>query len=173
MTAASNDLRRDRGGSPLDDVDRVLVETLAADARLANNRLADRAGVAPSTALARIRALLARGVLRGFHADIDPAAVGRSVQALIAVRLRSHDRRQIEAFATTVPRLPEVLQSFHVAGADDYLLHVAVPSAECLRDWILDHLTTHPAVAHSQTSLVFAHVRGHVGPLPPRRRRSR
>ncbi len=152
--------------TPLDDVDRTLVATLVQDARLANNRVAERAGVAASTALARIRSLRERGVLRGFHADVDPAAVDRSVQAVLAVRLRAHDRRQIEAFASSVPRLPEVLQSFHLGGADDYLLHVAVPSAEYLRDWVLDHLTTHPAVAHSRTSLVFEHRRGHHGPLP-------
>lgn len=167
MRSSPQDLRRPVG-SALDPVDAVLVEALALDARLANNRLAARAGVAPSTALARVRALVQRGVLRGFHADVDPAAVGRAVQAVIAVRLRSHDRRHIDAFARSIPQLPEVVQSFHVAGADDYLLHVAVPSAEYLRDWILDHLTTHPAVAHSQTSLVFAHERGHAGPLPAR-----
>ena len=155
---------------PLDEVDAALVAGLVADARLANNRLADHAGVAPSTALTRVRALQERGVLRGFHADVDPSAVGRGVQALVAVRLRSHDRRQIDAFASAVPRLPEVLQSFHVAGADDYLLHVAVANAEDLRDWILDTLTTHPAVAHSQTTFVFGHERGHVGPLPVRRK---
>ena len=151
---------------PLDTVDQSLLAALVGDARLANNRLAARAGVAPSTALTRVRALQERGVVRGFRAEVDPAAVGRPVQAMVAVRLRTHDRRQIDAFASTITRLPEVLQSFHLAGADDYLLHVAVPSAEYLRDWILDHLTTHPAVAHSQTSLVFGHEHGHVGPLP-------
>lgn len=166
MSPVPKDPRPLRDGLPLDDVDRRIVATLVDDARLANNRVADRAGVAPSTALTRIRALREQGVLRGFHADVDPAAVGRSVQAVVAVRLRSHDRGHIEAFASSVPRLPEVVQSFHVAGMDDYLLHVAVPSAEDLRDWILDNLTTHPAVAHSQTSLVFGHERGHAGPLP-------
>lgn len=163
MAPRPNDLRHDDG---LDDTDRRLVSLLEADARVPNNRLASDAGVAPSTALARVRGLLDRGVLRGFHADVDPTAVGRGVQAIVAVRLRSHDRRHIDAFASAIPRLPEVVQAFHVAGADDYLLHVAVPSAEYLREWIIDNVTTHPAVAHSQTSLVFGHQRVNAGPLP-------
>ena len=81
---------------PLDDVDRILLQTLTADARLANNRLAARAGVAPSTALARVKSLLDRRVIRRFTVEVEPSAVGRPVQAIVAVRLRSHDRAQID-----------------------------------------------------------------------------
>src|SRR5690242_6866 len=60
----------DRPTPPLDDVDRAILEALSDDARLPNNRLAERVGVAPSTCLQRVRALRRSGVLRGFHADI-------------------------------------------------------------------------------------------------------
>lgn len=151
---------------PIDATDHALIGTLLADARISNAQLAARAGVAPSTALVRLRGLLRSGVIRGFRADVDPAAIGRPVQALVAVRLRAHDRAVIDSFARRLPTLPEVVQTFHVAGADDYVLHVAVPDAERLRDFVLDHLTTHPAVGHTETSLVFAHTDGHHGPLP-------
>ncbi|MGA8338487.1 MAG: winged helix-turn-helix transcriptional regulator, partial [Solirubrobacteraceae bacterium] len=62
---------------PVDDIDRALLELLARDARITNQRLADRVGVAPSTALARLRSLRDRGVIRGFHAEVDLAALGR------------------------------------------------------------------------------------------------
>jgi DNA-binding Lrp family transcriptional regulator len=151
---------------PLDGIDLALIVALLRDARMPNARLAEVAGVAPSTALVRLRVLLRSGVIRGFHADVDPASVGRPVQALIAVRLRAHDRAVIESFARRLPTLAEVIQTFHVAGSDDYVLHVAVPDAEHLRDFVLDHLTTHPAVAHTETNLVFTHSEGHRGPLP-------
>lgn len=154
MESAPKDHRFDDG---LDAVDRQLLALLSADARMPNAQLASRTGVAASTAHARIRALTDRGILRGFHADLDVTRLGRPVQAVVAVRLRAHDRRHIDAFASSVPKLPEVVQSFHLAGADDYLLHVAVPSAEFLREWIIDNVTTHPAVAGSRTSLVFGH----------------
>jgi DNA-binding Lrp family transcriptional regulator len=151
---------------PLDRTDLALVGALLRDARMPNARLAEQAGVAPSTALVRLRVLLRSGVIRGFRADVDPASVGRPVQALIAVRLRAHDRAVIDSFARRLPTLPEVIQTFHVAGSDDYVLHVAVPDAERLRDFVLDHLTTHPAVAHTETNLVFTHSEGYRGPLP-------
>lgn len=149
----------------LDGTDRAILDALRADARVPNNRLAERAGVAPSTALARARSLVDRGVVRGFHAEVDLTEVGRGVQALVAVRLRAHDRAQIEAFRRRVPALPEVVVSYHVAGVDDYVLHVAVASAEQLRDFVLEHLTTDPVVGHTETSLVFEVTRGHDGPL--------
>src|SRR3712207_9348738 len=82
----------------LDRVDRAILETLSADARIPNNQLAERVGVAPSTCLARVRALRESSVLRGFHAEIDLAALGRPLQAMIAIRLAVHDRAQIEDF---------------------------------------------------------------------------
>lgn len=156
---------RPAGRAGLDALDHLLLTELVRDGRMANNRLADRLGVAASTAHVRTRQLVHRGILRGVHADVDLSAIGRPVEALVAVRLRAHDRAQIEAFSRRVPSLPEVVQTFHVSGADDYVLHVAVTSSSALRDWVLDHLTTDPAVAHTETTLVFEHRRGNAGPI--------
>ena len=144
----------------LDEVDLALLRALDADGRTPNADLAAIAGVAPSTALVRARALRERRVVRGIHADVDPAAVGRPLQALIAVRLHGHTHAHVDAFRTMAPALPGVLQVFHVAGADDYLIHVAAADADALRSLILDHITSHPAVRATQTQLVFEHLRG-------------
>jgi DNA-binding Lrp family transcriptional regulator len=145
---------------PLDDVDRAILEALSLDARLPNNRLAERVGVAPSTCLARLRALRAAGVVQGFHAEIDLAALGRPLQAMIAVRLTVHAREQIDAFTAAVRALPGVLSVFHMTGQTDYLVWVAAADAQDLREFVVDHLATHPAVAHAETSLIYEHVRG-------------
>jgi DNA-binding Lrp family transcriptional regulator len=145
---------------PLDDVDRAILEALSLDARLPNNRLAERVGVAPSTCLARLRALRAAGVVQGFHAEIDLAALGRPLQAMIAVRLTAHAREQIDAFTAAVRALPGVLSVFHMTGQTDYLVWVAAADAQDLREFVVDHLATDPAVAHAETSLIYEHVRG-------------
>jgi DNA-binding Lrp family transcriptional regulator len=144
----------------LDPIDRRLVALLAADARLPNARLAEAAGIAPSTCVARVRALRERGVIRGFHADVDIAALGRPLQALIAIRLSVHSREQIESFTAHVRALPGVLSIFHMTGATDYLLWVAATDAHDLREFVVEHLASEPAVAHAETSLIYEHVRG-------------
>ena len=145
---------------PLDTIDRAILEALSQDARMPNNRLADRVGVAPSTCLARVRALRERGVLRGFHAEVDLAALGRPLQAMVAVRLTVHHREQIESFTQHVRRLAGVLSVFHMTGQTDYLVWVAASDAQDLREFVVDHLATHPAVAHAETSLIYEHRRG-------------
>jgi DNA-binding Lrp family transcriptional regulator len=144
----------------LDPVDADLLRALVRDGRRPNNALADDVRVAPSTALTRIRLMRERGVLRGIHADVDPTRVGRPVQAVIALRLRTHDGVHVRGFAARVAELPDVIQVFHVSGGDDYLVHVAVESPERLRDFALESLTSDPAVAHAETHLVFEHRRG-------------
>ena len=130
------------------------------DARLPNNALAQRAGIAPSTCLARVRALRERGVIRGYHADIDPAALGRPLQAMVAVRLQSTARGHIRAFVAGVATMPEVLNVFFLAGKDDFLLHVAAASTQGLRDFV-ETLSANADVAYTETSLIFEHVRAH------------
>lgn len=148
------------GAGTLDEVDRELVRLLTVDGRMPNNALAEAVGIAPSTCLTRVRALRDRGVIRGFHADVDLAAVGRPLQALVAIRLEAHSRKEIDRFRATAPRLPGVLALFHLSGLNDYLLHVAAASPDALREFVLDHLTADPAVTHAETSLIFEHVRG-------------
>lgn len=148
-----------RGG--LDEVDRRIVLELARNARIPNNTLAERAGIAPSTCLGRVRALRERGVIRGYHADVDPAALGRRLQAMIAVRLQANARGHIRTFVAGVARLPEVRNVFFLAGKDDFLLHVAAADTESLRG-LVEQLSSNADVAYTETSLIFEHIRADV-----------
>ena len=143
----------------LDRVDRAILEALAHDARMPNNALAARVGIAPSTCLGRVRALREAGVIRGFHADVDPAAVGRPLQAMISVRVQSHARAQIATFAEQIAAAPEVLDVFFLAGADDFLVHVAARDTDNLREFVVVNLSGHPDVALTETNLIFQHIR--------------
>jgi DNA-binding Lrp family transcriptional regulator len=156
--AQPNRVQDHRPASNLDEVDRRIVLELARDARLPNNTLAARAGIAPSTCLGRVRALRERGVIRGYHAEVDQAALGRPLQAMIAVRLQSTARGHIRTFVGEVARLPEVLNVFFLAGKDDFLLHVAAASTEDLRNFV-EKLSFNTDVAYTETSLIFEHVR--------------
>lgn len=132
---------------------------LAADARIPNNALARRVGIAPSTCLGRVRSLRERGVIRGYHADVDPAALGRPIQAMIAVRLQSHARGHIPDFMAKIAKLAEVLNVFFLGGADDFHVHIAATSTDNLRDFVVVNLSGDPDVALTETNLIFDHIR--------------
>lgn len=168
MREGSDDAPRPAAAPPndvraLDEVDRALLAHLVADARITNAALAEAVGVAPSTCLARVRSLRERGLIRGYHADVDPAAVGLPLQAMISVRLQSDARDRLGEFTGLVRRLPEVRDVYFVAGEDDYLLHVATADTGALRD-LVARLNAHRDVAGTVTSLIFDHLRPVPGP---------
>jgi DNA-binding Lrp family transcriptional regulator len=143
----------------IDDIDRALLAALQDDARQTNRELAAAVHVSTSTSSERVRALRAEGVIRGYHADIALDALGRRVQALIAVRVRPPSRENIEAFRDWAAALPELIGVFVVSGAQDFLLHVGVKDTDALYAFVIDRLTERPEVADVNTSVVYEHIR--------------
>lgn len=141
----------------VDETDRRILEVLAVEARIPNNALADRVGIAPSTCLGRVRTLVERGVIRGFYADIDPEAVGYSLQAIIAVSLQGHARSSIGSFADRLVGMAEVRNVFFLAGAHDFHVHVVVRDTAQLRAFVVVNLSGNPDVALTETNLIFEH----------------
>ncbi|HVX52946.1 Lrp/AsnC family transcriptional regulator [Nocardioides sp.] len=140
-------------------MDRILLAELTRDARQTNNALAAKAGIAPSTCLARVRALRGSGVIRGFHADVDPALAGRSLQAMISVRMQGHARARLEAFMRHLAGLDGVLNVFLLGGAYDFFVHIATSGTEDLNAFVIEHLSSNPDVAYTETNLIFQHAR--------------
>ncbi|MGK2879908.1 MAG: Lrp/AsnC family transcriptional regulator [Mycobacterium sp.] len=144
----------------LDDVDRRILLALHADARMSNSALADEVGIAASTCHGRVRRLQDLGVIRGFYTDIDPAAVGLALQAMISVSLQSNARGRIRHFIADIRRKPQVMDVYFLAGNDDFILHVAARDVDDLRAFVVENLNADADVAGTQTSLIFEHLRG-------------
>ena len=146
--------------SEIDDVDRRILTSLHANARMSNSALAELVGIAPSTCHGRVRRLQEAGVIRGFYADIDPAAIGLTLQAMISVSLQSNARGKIRNFIQQIRRKPQVMDVYFLAGADDFILHVAARDTDDLRAFVVENLNADADVAGTQTSLIFEHLRG-------------
>lgn len=159
-SALRGDKPKDVRPADLDDVDRRLLAILHDDARISNSALADSVGIAPSTCHGRVRRLQELGVIRGFRADIDPAAIGLPLQAMVSVRLQSGARGKIRTFLQQIRRKPQVIDVYFLAGADDFILHVAARDTDDLRSFVVDNLNADADVAGTQTSLIFEHLRG-------------
>jgi DNA-binding Lrp family transcriptional regulator len=142
----------------LNRIDFAILAALQNDARLSNKELAAQVGLAPSSCLERVRRLREEGVLTGFRAQVDPGALGIAIQALVFVRLARHARRQVKAFRHHALSLKETIGLYHVAGQQDFLVHVGVRDANHLRDLAMDAFTSRPEVAHIETHLIFEHV---------------
>lgn len=150
----------------MDEVDSAIVRELQSNARQTNRDLARAVGIAPSTCLERVRLLRDRGVLTGYHAEVDLAALNRHVQAFLHVQVRPLSRDVIEGFKGYVTALPEVLSVFVVAGGDDFLVHVAVPGVDALHSFLMDKFSKRREIVGFRSSVIYQHARNRViGPL--------
>ncbi|MCI2959444.1 Lrp/AsnC family transcriptional regulator [Agromyces atrinae] len=141
----------------LDDIDRDIIARLHENARISNVELASAVGLSPSSCLARVRSLRERGIIIRYTAEIDPRALGFSLQALVSVRIRPGARHLMGQISDELRQQPEVAQLFFLGGAEDFLIHVRVRDADHVRRFVLDNLSANPAVALTETNLVFEH----------------
>ncbi len=148
----------------IDRIDRAILDRLAHDARMTNKELSEQVGLSQSACLERVRRLQARDLLRGAHAEVDPAAFGIGVQALVTVQLKRHTRAAVGRFERSVLELPQVVALYHLTGRMDYLAHAVAQDMEHLRDFTLDAITSLPDVARVETSLLFREFRKHGWP---------
>jgi Lrp/AsnC family leucine-responsive transcriptional regulator len=131
----------------MDDVDRSILAVLEKHGRISNAELAARVGLSPSPCLRRVHRLEETGVIRGYRAEIDPAALGRSLRVFAGVRLMRHNRGDVAAFERAVVQLPEVVHVHHVTGNYDYLLQVEVADLPAYEDFHANRLADLPGVA--------------------------
>ena len=142
----------------MDRIDEAILECLQNDGRMSNKILAAQVGLAPSSCLERVRRLQSKGIITGFGAQVSPTALGIGLQAFVSVRLAQHSRAAVDAFREHLSTLPEVVAIYHVAGQEDFIVHVAVQNAEHLRNLTLDGFTTRAEVAKLNTALVYEHI---------------
>ena len=147
----------------LDDTDREILQELSKNARISNADLAAKVGIAASTCLGRVRSLVEQKVIRSFTAEILPASLGLTLQAMISVTLRAGARANLAAFQQTMQQHPQVIQVFFLGGAEDFLIHLAVRNSDEVREFVLEQLSSNASVANTRTNIVFDHF--HKGPI--------
>ena len=139
----------------LDNTDRKIIAVLSNEGRISNLELADRIGLSPTPCSRRVKRLEEEGVIMGYSARINPAALGQSISVLVQVRLSQQSTDDIAEFMSAVDRLPEITECLLVTGNLDYVLKVQTKDVEALKDFVLKELKTIPSVSETSTMLVL------------------
>lgn len=127
----------------LDKFDRKIATLLAADGRLTTVELANRVGLSPSACTRRVQGLEAQGVIRGYRAMIDPAAVGLGINIFVEITLERQNDDTLRAFEAALAGCPNVLSCHLMSGSSDYLIHIVardLSDFERLHANVLGHL---------------------------------
>jgi Lrp/AsnC family leucine-responsive transcriptional regulator len=141
----------------MDAIDRTILGELLRDGRLSFRDLAARVRLSPTATAERVRRLVEAGVISGFHAEVDLAALGRPLRAFIDVRLRpGGEHAELEAGLLA---LPAVLAGVHVTGRWDYTLTVACRDVAELDELVMA-LPRHHGVVETNTRLQLRELHG-------------
>jgi DNA-binding Lrp family transcriptional regulator len=141
--------------SCMDMVDLKLLDALQRDGRLTNNELAEKVGLSPSQCSRRRSQLEAAGAIRGYHAALEPGALGFGVIAFVQVTLATHSPDNARRFQQLVERVDEVQEAFAVTGEADYLVKMVAPDLPSLATLLNDIFLPHESVAHVRSSIAL------------------
>lgn len=142
----------------MDALDKQILAELQTDGRLTMTDLSQRVGLSLSPCHRRVRALEKAGVIAGYHAHLDPAAVGLGFHALVFVTMRSAERDTVAAFEVAVTELPQVVSAQRLFGEPDYLLTVVARDLTAFQQLYDERLSTLPGVQRLTSTLVMKSV---------------
>ncbi|GAA1315329.1 Lrp/AsnC family transcriptional regulator [Saccharothrix xinjiangensis] len=118
---------------------------------MTNTELADRVGLTPSPCLRRVRRLEEDGVVLGYHARVDPAAVGRGFEVQVDLELADQARSTVERFEAVLVSFDEVVEARRMFGAPDYHALVAVADLPTYERFLTQRLMAIPGLAKLQS----------------------
>lgn len=152
----------------MDETDSRLLAEVQRDAMVTAQTLGERLNLSPSQAARRRARLEEAGVIRGYAARLDPAALGLTVQAFIQVQMARHGPEPAESFARLVAACPEIISVWTLTGEADYLLRVWCADLADLNRLVHGVILPHPSVARVQSQIVMDQPKSDA-PLPTRR----
>ncbi len=138
-----------------DAIDLQIMRELQDNGRMTNVELAERVGLTAPPCLRRVRALEESGVIRSYHADLDPGKLGYSITVFAMVSLRSQAEADLRAFEDYVGTLPEVRECYMLNGEIDFILKVVARDLQSFQSFLTTHLTAAPNVSSVKTSLTI------------------
>ncbi|MDG5487846.1 Lrp/AsnC family transcriptional regulator [Sphingomonas sp. FW199] len=138
-----------------DRIDRQIMALLQEQGRMTNVELAERVGLTAPPCLRRVRALEEAGVIRGYHAELDPVALGHPITVFALVSLRSQAESDLAAFEQHIAAIPEVRECHMLNGEIDFILKIVATDLKGFQELLTTRLTTAPNVTSVKTSLTI------------------
>jgi Lrp/AsnC family transcriptional regulator, leucine-responsive regulatory protein len=143
----------------LDRIDHAIIRELQADGRLSNQTLSERVGLSPSPCSRRLRLLEEGGIIKGYTALIDEAAIGFAMSVFVFIKLERQVDESLKSFESAVMEFPEVVDCWLMTGTRDYLLRIVTTGLPHYESFLTGELTKIPGVASIESSLSLRRVK--------------
>ncbi len=156
----------DRGMLRLDAIDRRILSALRADGRLTMNELGEKVGLSASPCWTRVKRLEAAGLIAGYVALLDHAALGLPDTVFVEITLNRHDDHALEVFGASLARIPEVIEAHLVTGEYDYLVKVAVAGTRDYERFLRERLYRIEGIRHTRSTFALRAMKQSIGVDP-------
>jgi len=140
----------------LDATDKRILEILQANSNITNAQLAIEIGLSPAPTLERVKKLENAGVLKSYHAVVDPAAIGMGVSTFVTVSLKGHNKDNIERFIKAIKEIEEVVECHHVTGQADFILKIVAPDIPAYQKLMLEKVSNIEVVDNLQSTIILS-----------------
>ncbi len=143
----------------LDAIDRQLLELLQENAKYTNKELAGKLGLTVTPIYERVKRLEKEGYIAKYVALLDRSKVEKGLMALCRLSLKAHTREALSAFESSIVRLKEVQECFHISGSSDYLLKICTADMEAYHHFVMHTLVNIPGIINLNSEFVMHEIK--------------
>lgn len=140
----------------LDQIDRNVLEILQSNAKITNAQLSKEIGLSPAPTLERVKKLEHGGIIKSYHAQLDPAKVGLGVTTFVQISLVGHKKATVDTFVAKVGAIPEIIECHHITGTGDFLLKVISQDISSYQKLMLESINEIEEVANTTTMVIMS-----------------
>jgi Lrp/AsnC family leucine-responsive transcriptional regulator len=144
----------------MDEIYKRIVRRLAADGRISMNDLGDAVGLSPTPTARRVKALEASGVITGYNARFDEAALGFDVTVFVSVQLDRQIDKALASFEAEISAFEEVVDCWLMTGNRDYLMRIVTSDLKDFERFLTERLTRVTGVSSIESSIPLRRVKG-------------
>ncbi|MBT4775226.1 MAG: Lrp/AsnC family transcriptional regulator [Crocinitomicaceae bacterium] len=143
----------------LDKIDVKIMKTLQTQGRITNIQLSQEVGLSAAPTLERVKKLEKSGIIKSYHAKVDPQKIGLGFSALINVSLERQKDNAMSNFKEKIDAIDEIVECLQVTGNFDYLLRVMVPDIPSFEELIGERLSKIEEIGQMQTMVVLGEIK--------------
>jgi DNA-binding Lrp family transcriptional regulator len=143
----------------LDQIDRAILDYLQAQAKLTNAKLAQYVGLSPASTLERVRKLEQQGIIKSYHAQLDPKKLALYTCVIMQVKLQRLTATSVAAFQATITNIPEIVACHQVVGDADFLAKAITTDMAAYQHLVMHRLSAIEGIQHIKSFFITATVK--------------
>jgi DNA-binding Lrp family transcriptional regulator len=140
----------------IDNIDRKILRMLQENSKITNSYLSKQIGLSPAPTLERVRKLEKKGIISGYHAQLNLSKIGLGVSTFVLVSLKEHNKKNINIFLDKINKVTNVIECHHITGTGDFILKVVSENIASYQKLMLDKISEIEATDSLQSMVILS-----------------